>query len=132
MNADGNKQDINKVAIGGLTNSSYLDKVASATENETNSAISITGETDRVYTTAAEVPIVVSEDGKKVFEITRDNLENVVVWNPWTEKAKSMGDFEPKDGYKQMICIEAGQVGGWQKLEAGDTFEGGQFIKSLL
>lgn len=101
-------------------------------KNETSSVITITGETDRVYTKAAEVPVVVSENGKKVFEITRDNLENVVVWNPWIEKAKGMGDFEPKDGYKQMICVEAGQVGEWQKLEAGDTFEGSQLIKSLL
>jgi len=74
----------------------------------------------------------VNEGGKKVFEIVRDNLENVVVWNPWTEKAKSMGDFEPKDGFRQMICVEAGQVGGWQKLEAGETFEGSQIIKANL
>jgi glucose-6-phosphate 1-epimerase len=77
------------------------------------------------------VPVTVSEDGKQVFEIVRDNLENVVVWNPWIEKAKGMGDFEPKDGYKQMICVEAGQVGAWQKLEAWETFEGSQFIKTF-
>jgi glucose-6-phosphate 1-epimerase len=96
--------------------------------------LSITGETDRVYTPSKvpEHPLVVSEGGKKVFEIVRDNLENVVVWNPWTEKAKGMDDFEPKDGYKQMICVEAGQVAGWQKLEAGETFEGSQIIKSYL
>lgn len=73
-----------------------------------------------------------NEGGKQVFEIVRDNLDNVVVWNPWTEKAKSMGDFEPKDGFKQMICVEAGQVGGWQKLETGETFEGSQLIRANL
>jgi glucose-6-phosphate 1-epimerase len=96
--------------------------------------VSITGETDRVYTPSmgTDQPIIVSEGGKQVFEIARDNLDNVVIWNPWAEKAKSMGDFEPKDGYKQMICVEAGQVDGWQKLEAGETFEGGQIIKANL
>lgn len=43
-----------------------------------------------------------------------------------------MGDFEPKDGFKEMLCVEAGQVSGWQKLDAGETFEGSQFIKALL
>jgi glucose-6-phosphate 1-epimerase len=67
-----------------------------------------------------------------VFEIVRDNLEDAVVWNPWIEKAKGMGDFSPKDGYKNMLCVEAGQVSKWVKLEAGETFEGGQVIKALL
>lgn len=41
-----------------------------------------------------------------------------------------MGDFEPKNGFKEMICVEAGQVSGWQKLEAGETFEGSQIIRT--
>ncbi len=43
-----------------------------------------------------------------------------------------MGDFEPKDGFKQMICVEAGQVEGWQRLEAGETFEGSQTIRANM
>lgn len=31
-----------------------------------------------------------------------------------------------------MICVEVGAVNGWQKLDAGDTFEGGQNVKSNL
>jgi len=54
-------------------------------------------------------------------------MNEVVVWNPWTD-ASSMADFAPADGYKQMICVEAGAVKGWQKLEAGETWEGGQII----
>jgi glucose-6-phosphate 1-epimerase len=122
------------VTIAGLDDSKYIDKVASASKTESNSAISITGETDRVYTPAKGpgYSVIVNEGGKQVFEIVRDNLDNVVVWNPWAEKANSMGDFEPKDGFKQMICVEAGQVSGWQKLEAGETFEGSQIIRSNL
>ena len=55
-----------------------------------------------------------------------------MTWNPWIEKAKALGDFEPKDGYKRMLCVEVGAVNGWTKLEPGDTFEGGQIIKSHL
>ena len=80
--------------------------------------------------TKAEKNIVVSEGGSKLYEIIRDGLNDVVVWNPWIEKAKGMGDFEPKDGYKNMVCVEAGAVGGWLRLEGGDTWEGGQRVRS--
>ena len=70
------------------------------------------------------------QDQQPSLDIIRDRLEDTVVWNPWTEKAKAMGDFEPKEGYKNMLCVEVGAVNGWQKLEAGDTFEGGQMLRS--
>lgn len=77
-------------------------------------------------------PLSVYENDKKAFEIVRDNLGDAVVWNPWQDKANSIGDFQPKDGWHKMLCVEAGAVNGWQKLEAGEAFEGGQVIKSLL
>lgn len=55
-----------------------------------------------------------------------------MVWNPWIEKAKGMADFGPDEAYKNMICVEAGSVSGWQTIEAGDSWEGGQTIKSRL
>jgi glucose-6-phosphate 1-epimerase len=72
------------------------------------------------------------EDGKPRFDVVRDNLQDTVVWNPWIEKAKSMGDFSPDDDYKHMVCVEVGAVQGWQKLDKGEVFEGGQTMKSLL
>lgn len=41
-----------------------------------------------------------------------------------------MADFKPAEGYKEMICVEAGAVAGWQKLEAGEAWEGGQIISA--
>jgi glucose-6-phosphate 1-epimerase len=70
--------------------------------------------------------------GKPRFDVIRDNMSDTVVWNPWIEKAKGMGDFEPKDGYKNMLCVEAGAVTEWTKLDAGEGWEGGQIIKALL
>jgi glucose-6-phosphate 1-epimerase len=93
----------------------------------------LSGETDRVYTpSSVEAPLTVTVNGSPRFEVTRETLQNVVVWNPWIEKAKGMGDFEPKDGWKQMLCVEAGQVGGWTKLDGGDAWEGGVTVKALL
>lgn len=94
--------------------------------------MTIAGETDRVYTPSSpSAEVVVSDAEGPKFRVTRDNLTDVVVWNPWIEKAKGMGDFEPKDGYKQMLCIEPGSVSGWTTLEQGDAFEGQQVITLL-
>ncbi|KAI1323401.1 galactose mutarotase-like domain-containing protein [Xylariaceae sp. FL0255] len=124
-------KDITKVTVSGLKDSSYVDKVDGAkTKTETSDAISITGETDRVYNPKGgpAVPVVVKEDGVPAFKLVRDNLQDLVVWNPWVDKAAGMGDFEPKDGYKNMICVEAGTVGQWVKLDPGDVLNGHQTI----
>ncbi|KAI9791445.1 MAG: hypothetical protein M1833_001522 [Piccolia ochrophora] len=126
-------QDISRTTISGLNGTTYFDKVKGASEQqETNSELPISGETDRVYSSlAADKPITISEGGAPRLEIVRDNLEDLVVWNPWDQKAGGMSDFGPKDGWKNMVCVEAGAVSGWQKLDAGDTFEGGQVVKTL-
>ncbi|KAI7335703.1 galactose mutarotase-like protein [Hortaea werneckii] len=125
--------DISKVQINGLGSINYIDKVLDASEQtQSDPTIRITGETDRVYKDIKQDTTSVLLDGKPRFDVIRDNLEDTVVWNPWIEKANSIGDFEPKDGYKNMVCVEAGAVNGWQKLEPGDTFEGGQILKSHL
>lgn len=73
-----------------------------------------------------------SADDKGLFSITPEALTDVVVWNPWIEKAKGMADFGPDEAYKNMICVEAGAVSAWTTLEAGDSWEGGQSIKARL
>ncbi|KAK8136854.1 galactose mutarotase-like domain-containing protein [Apiospora sp. TS-2023a] len=121
--------DITKVSVSGLEESAYIDKVDGAKEKQQAGDVTIAGEVDRVYHPAdPSKPVVVSESGETKLSIVRDNLGDVVVWNPWVEKAQGMGDFEPKDGYKNMICVEAGAVKAWTKLEAGDAYEGGQII----
>ena len=74
--------------------------------------------------------IAIHEKGKTRFEFTRDMLPDVVVWNPWIEKSKTMADLAPKDAYKKFICVETGSV-KWNTVEAGDTWEGGQRVKAL-
>ena len=126
-------KDVSKVAVTGLTGVTYVDKILDAqTSTESNAAVRITGETDRVYQSIPQDTTSIVEAGQPRYDVVRDNLEDSVVWNPWKEKAASIGDFEPKDGYKNMICVEVGSVKGWQKLEGGETFEGGQIIRSLL
>lgn len=92
--------------------------------------LTIVQETDRVYQASKTASkIVVCEKNESRFELSRDMLPDVVVWNPWEEKAKSMADLGPVNAYEHMICVEAGSVSDWNTLEAGDAWEGGQHIK---
>ncbi|KAK4690661.1 glucose-6-phosphate 1-epimerase, partial [Lecanoromycetidae sp. Uapishka_2] len=114
--------NISTVSISGLESASYKDKTQSGkTVKATNDIITISSEVDRTYPSDPSQPIVVAEKNKPRYEVTRDMLGDVVVWNPWDAKAKSMADFGPEDGWKRMICVEAGSVGQWNTLEAGDT-----------
>jgi glucose-6-phosphate 1-epimerase len=114
----------------GLEESEYIDKVDALKIKRQDATVTITGETDRIYTPSKGPahPVIISEAGEHEISIVRENLDNVVVWNPWTDKANSIGDFEPKGGWKNMLCVEPGAVKGWQKLEKGDTFEAAQTI----
>ncbi|KAF1823618.1 galactose mutarotase-like protein [Dissoconium aciculare CBS 342.82] len=124
-------EDITRTQINGLGSATYVDKMLNATTHQQSTpSLSIAGEVDRVYTGLQQDTTSVVQEGRPSLDIIRDNLADTVVWNPWIEKSKGMGDFEPKDGYKTMVCVEVGAVEGWQKLEPGETFEGGMLVKA--
>lgn len=120
------------MAVSGLESVSYKDKTQGGkTVDGASGAIKVSGEVDRAYSADPAKTIVVTENQKPKYEITRDLLSDVVVWNPWIEKAKGMADFGPEDAYRKMICVETGSVANWNTLEAGDCWEGGQRIRLL-
>ncbi len=119
--------------MNGLGAATYIDKVLNATTHtQTTPSLSIAGEVDRVYEDLKQDTTSILAAGRPYLDVVRDNMTDTVVWNPWIEKAKGMGDFEPKDGYKNMLCVEAGSVKEWIKLDAGEGWEGGQIVKALL
>ena len=123
-------KNISQISIQGLEPTPYIDKVNHAKLTDASKApITVSSEVDRIYAPPLPQTITVSENKKPKYEITRDELTDVVVWNPWETKAVTMADFGPADGWKHMICVEAGAVGKWISLEGGDTWEGGQRIK---
>ena len=92
-------QDISTTTVAGLLGVNYVDKVLDKREHqESQAAIRISGEIDRVYTSIPQDTTSILEGGKARFDVVRDNLADTVVWNPWIQKAKGMGDFEPKHG----------------------------------
>lgn len=115
--------------MSGLEKVTFADKVGGGKKEEPE-AITVSSEVDRVYHVDPSQAIAIHEKDKTRFQFTRDMLPDVVVWNPWIEKSKTMADLGPEDAYKKFICVETGSV-SWNTLEAGDTWEGGQRIKAL-
>ena len=102
--------DVAEVEITGLKGTTYIDKVDNFTPKlESADAVRISSETDRVYLdTTGAVEVHDSRRHRKI-RVEKIGSTSTVVWNPWAAKAKQMSDFG-EDEYKQMVCVEAGNV----------------------
>ncbi|KAF8246347.1 galactose mutarotase-like protein [Wilcoxina mikolae CBS 423.85] len=119
--------DVTTVAVEGLKGITYKDKVQKGAQaTEERDLLTVDCEVDRVY---AGVPgtVTVTDGEKPLFKVERSKLDDVVIWNPW-EGSSGMADFGPADGYKNMLCVEAGAVSSWQTLEPQSVWEGGVTI----
>src|SRR5215475_5280427 len=102
--------DATAISITGLKGHNYLDKVANfAQKTESEDAIRISSEVDRVYLNASgTVEIGDGRLGRNI-RIEKENSASTVVWNPWIAKAQQMPDFGNEE-YQKMVCVESGNV----------------------
>ncbi len=102
--------DINAVSISGLKGVSYLDKVASfAQKLETEDAIRIASEVDRIYLNTTGTVEILDERLRRKICVEKQGSVSTVVWNPWTAKAQQMPDFGNEE-HERMVCVESGNV----------------------
>lgn len=118
------------VHVEGLNGIMYKDKVSSSEITERSEQVMCTSETDRVYPRVKDT-VRIHEKSQVSIEIQREGLEDIVLWNPWTGCEK-MGDFAPADGYKNMVCVEAGAVSKWHTLSAGKQYVAQQVLAARL
>src|SRR5262249_21931835 len=103
-------EDITATSVAGLKGVSYLDKTASfAKKSETEEAIRISSEVDRVYLDTKGTVEIRDEQLKRVIRVEKENSSSTVVWNPWIAKAQAMVDFGNEE-YQKMVCVESGNV----------------------
>ncbi|KAG0050088.1 hypothetical protein BGZ83_005140 [Gryganskiella cystojenkinii] len=121
--------DASKVKVIGLSGADYTDKVQMTTVRQEGDVV-IRGEVDSVYANLDTPDIHIQYGEKSGIDLHRNGLKDVVVWNPWTEKAAGMADFG-NDEFQRMICVEAGQVAEFLALAAGDSWEGSQILSLL-
>lgn len=97
--------DVRSVTVEGLDGVEYVDKVTGEPAAAQSGPVKFTGETDRVYRSGGPVTVVDPALGRKL-QIATSGAADTVVWNPWVDKAKEMGDFADEE-WTQMLCIEA-------------------------
>lgn len=102
--------DVTEVSVTGLKGLSYLDKVANfEKKTETNDAVRISSEVDRVYLDATGSVEIRDARLGRFIQIEKEHAASTVVWNPWIAKAQQMRDFGD-DEYLKMVCVESGNV----------------------
>ncbi|KAL5708893.1 glucose-6-phosphate 1-epimerase [Ranunculus cassubicifolius] len=116
--------DISEVRIEGLETLDYLDNLCQRERfTEQGDAITFESEVDRVYLTSPKVIAVLDHEKKRTFVIKKEGLPDVVVWNPWEKKCKSMVDIGDEE-YKQMLCVDGAAIGRPIALKPGEEWTG--------
>lgn len=116
--------DIHKTAVYGLQGVTLIDSLRDdAREDETREVIRFAEETDRIYLTALDQLHIADEGHGRTISIQKQHMPDVVVWNPWIDKAQRMRDFGD-DEYLRMVCVETGIIAATRVLPAGERWEG--------
>lgn len=116
--------DVRQIEIAGLDDTDYLDKVdAGHRKNQGKYPIRFTGETDRVYMNTRSACVLTDPGMARRITVDKTGSDTTVIWNPWTDKAKNMGDFGD-DEWPGMACIETANAGpNAVTLEPGTTHD---------
>jgi glucose-6-phosphate 1-epimerase len=102
--------DIGGVSVAGLDGCRYLDATDGYAEKAQQGDIWVAGEVNRIYTGVAN-PIRIRDAALgRTIHIEAEGSSSAVVWNPWIETARSMGDLRDDD-YLRMLCVETANAG---------------------
>lgn len=116
--------DISEVRVEGLETLDYLDSLCQRERfTEQGDAITFESEIDRVYLSSPNMVAVLDHEKKRTFVIRKEGLPDVVVWNPWEKKSKSMTDFGD-DEYRQMLCVDGAAIERPITLKPGEEWTG--------
>lgn len=99
-------EDIHQLKACGFSGSKYIE-FAQGPYPQTTDEVRFDRETDRVYTDLGPVQLLHTPQG--TIEVSRENSQSAVLWNPWIEKSQRLGRFNPED-YLTMVCLEAANV----------------------
>ncbi len=102
---------IDSIAINGLAGCSYIDKILEGTFTQTDDAIQIGSEMERVYFDSMETVEILDAKLARKVRVAKSGSHSTVVWNPWIAKSQRMPDFGD-DEYPHMVCVESGNVAG--------------------
>jgi glucose-6-phosphate 1-epimerase len=117
-----NVGDITKVQVLGLDGTEYLDKLEHFARKTQTGPVIVDGEVDRIYTGVSGDLVIDDESLARRIRIASSGCSTAVVWNPWLDIARSMGDLGDDD-YLRMLCVETANAGPETvEIAAGDEY----------
>ncbi|MEI6860368.1 MAG: D-hexose-6-phosphate mutarotase [Shewanella sp.] len=99
-------KNIHQLKATGFKGSKYIE-FAKGPFKQHGDEVLFDKETDRVYTQLADVQELHTPDG--IIEVSRENSQSAVLWNPWIDKSQRLPRFN-SDDYQTMVCLEAANV----------------------
>jgi glucose-6-phosphate 1-epimerase len=98
--------DISSVALFGLDNTWYLDKLDDYKRKLQLGTVTIESEIDRIYLDTIAECVIEDRSLDRNIIINKCGSHSTVVWNPWHDSSIRMGDMG-EDGYRKMLCVES-------------------------
>ena len=98
--------DVRDVSVHGLDGCGYLDTVGEKQQRTQHGEVVIDREVDRIYQDYGQELRIVDPGMRRALCIEKENSRSTIVWNPWIDKCKRMGDFGSDEGYLDMLCVE--------------------------
>ncbi len=117
--------EVEAARLAGLRDCRYEDSVAGGTRVESADELRVDAEIDRIYFDA-EWPLRLVE-GRRRIDIEAERFPDVVVWNPWQQRAAAMPDLAPTD-FRRFLCVEAALIGRPLQLAPGAEWSGRQSL----
>ncbi|GAB2213911.1 hypothetical protein Droror1_Dr00018236, partial [Drosera rotundifolia] len=116
--------DISEVRVEGLETLDYLDNICERERfTEQGDALTFESEVDRIYLSSSDVIAVFDHGNKRTFQIRKQGLPDVAVWNPWEKKTKALADLGDEE-YKYMLCVDGAAVEKPIMLKPGEEWSG--------
>ncbi len=122
-------QEVELCKLEGLQGLIYQDSLeGGAAKKGSSAALEVDGPIDRIYVQANR-PLHL-QDGARSLVIQQEGFQDVVVWNPWVEGARSLKDMPDRD-FRKMLCIEAAAVETPITVSPQATWVGRQICTAL-
>ena len=117
--------EVEMARVTGLNGCRYEDFTTGTMHVDEADAVRVMEEIDRIYY-GVSAPLVLS-DAQRRLRIEAANFPEIVVWNPWREKAAAMADLAPGD-FRRFLCVEAALIEKPVLLAPGEHWWGRQTL----
>lgn len=101
--------DSRRIEIHGFEGTRYIDTLDGWREFSQHGPIRADGEIDRIYQEVPDHVELRDPDWGRTIHLRSARSRSAVVWNPHTEKAKRLSQFD-SDAWQRMFCIETANV----------------------